>query len=196
MTALTAFPLRKKLAQVSWALRGYPVAPVEHKKLRAVVENKGNRRMFVETGTGTGQMVNAVKLGFRHVISIELDKYLYDVASRKFQDVINVTILHGDSSIILPAILKGAINEPAVFWLDAHYSGGITAYNGNVTTVKEEVQAILAHPLAQQHVILIDDASAFGGCGWYPTLAEMRGIVEQHGMALEVRDDIIRITKR
>ena len=186
--------LMQKIERWLWAARGHPIPEVEPVKLRAVLENKGERRVFIETGTGLGSMLDAVKEEFPIIVSIELDSYLYDVANSYFggRDDCTVLIINGDSVGTLPKILQ-ELTRPAVFWLDAHYSGGITTYMGNPTPVREELKAILAHPLCNQHVILIDDASSFGVCEWYPTLDEVRQMAERNWMAMEVRDDIIRI---
>ena len=66
-----------------------------------------------------------------------------------------------------------------------------------MTTLMQKIErwlwAARGHPLCNQHVILIDDASSFGVCEWYPTLDEVRQMAERNWMAMEVRDDIIRI---
>ena len=58
----------------------------------------------------------------------------------------------------------------------------------------EELGAIYRHnPTA--HVILIDDARHFTGAGDYPSLDELRRLVDEWspGASIEVADDIIRL---
>jgi len=87
-----------------------------------------------------------------------------------------------------------AIDEPTTFWLDAHYSGGITAKGEKDTPVMEELYAIL-NQFKHRCVILIDDARCFNGKDDYPTIEEVRGFIfgKQHDWVFEVRNDIIRI---
>ena len=48
---------------------------------------------------------------------------------------------------------------PAVFWLDAHWSGGETARGATECPVLGEIAAIRAH--SPEHAILVDDAALF-----------------------------------
>lgn len=100
--------------------------------------------------------------------------------------------MHGDSGKILPEILA-SLNKPCLFWLDAHYSDGITAKGDVETPIVSELEAIFNHSI-QSHVILIDDARCFIGENDYPTIDWLREyILKQHlDWVFEVRDNIIR----
>jgi hypothetical protein len=80
--------------------------------------------ILVETGTYLGEMVRKTVNHFESIFTIELDENLAHKAMKRFQRYSKVQILHGDSSIILESILE-QIQEPAIFWLDGHYSGGV-----------------------------------------------------------------------
>jgi len=176
-----------------WEQSGRPAPPPDVWKQR-VVRQHGERfslRVLVETGTFLGDMVYAMQDQFDHIISIELGNVLYLHAVLRFIRLRNIRILHGDSARVLVKVL-GWLREPALFWLDAHYSGGITTKGNKETPIVEELMAIFAHPI-KGHVILIDDAREFNGTKDYPTLDTLRVLVARHGFVLEVRDDIIRI---
>ena len=49
------------------------------------------------------------------------------VAFRFFENESKVKLYHGDSNKLLPEILQNT-NEPVTIYVDAHYSGGDTAY--------------------------------------------------------------------
>jgi hypothetical protein len=151
-------------------------------------------RVLVETGTYLGLMVRAMRRHFDELHSIELDDALFRRAARRFARFPNVHLLHGDSGKLLPRVLE-RIESPALFWLDAHWSGGITARGDTDTPIMRELEAVLSHGHGDRHVVLIDDARHFTGDD-YPTVAAVRARVEQlrPGMVLEVADDIIRIT--
>jgi hypothetical protein len=165
-------------------------------KQRTVLEyaQRFSLSTLIETGTYFGFMVNATKRRFRRIHSIELDDRLYQRAYKKFSRFKHVSIHQGDSSRVLPMILT-RIQEPCLFWLDAHYSSGITARGERETPIMEEGRCILSHPLAIEHVILIDDARNFVGANDYPTLEELNKLVSAQCLSLRVyvENDIIRI---
>jgi hypothetical protein len=150
-------------------------------------------RCLVETGTLHGDMVAAMQPYFQKIISIELSDRFYREACRRFEGVANVELIHGDSAKEIARVVA-RLREPALFWLDAHYSGGNTARGDNDTPVGEELRAILK-PGLPDHVILIDDARCFGNDPAYPSLEQVRQLVQsvRPGWRVEVKNDCIRI---
>lgn len=149
--------------------------------------------IFIETGTCLGQMVYANRDIFQRIYSIELDKQLWSGAQKLFRSYEHITILHGDSTKVLPLVLRD-INEPVLFWLDAHYSGGFTTKGDKETPILNEIESIFSHRI-NNHVVLIDDARLFVGKSDYPTLETLRDFIQNRDPKLnfEVYDDIIRI---
>lgn len=148
---------------------------------------------FIETGTYFGDMVDALKGEFEQVQSIELDHFLFERAQRRFRSYSHVRILHGDSASLLPLALA-TVNRPTLLWLDAHYSGGITACGDQQSPILVELDHIFRHPI-RGHVIVIDDARLFGTDSAYPTLQQLQEYIDEQSplRKLEVRDDTIRI---
>lgn len=148
---------------------------------------------LIETGTYLGSMVNAMKGEFDEIVSIELDEQLSEMARRRFARYGHISIIQGDSAKILPKLLLGREN-PCLFWLDGHYSGGITAKGARETPIVQELLEILRHPV-DGHVVLVDDAREFNGERDYPTLSEIRRLVSEQwpNWKFEVENDIIRI---
>src|SRR5690606_18181920 len=110
-------------AIVNWERQGKPVPP-PHALKQQVVLDYGRRyglRVMVETGTYLGDMVEAARSEFRRIYSVELDGELYRRAVERFRGRGNVVVLRGDSVAVLPKLLQ-RLNEPALFWLDGHYS--------------------------------------------------------------------------
>ena len=149
--------------------------------------------LFVETGTYKGKMVYAVMPYVREIYSIELDQTHYHNAHKRFAGYANIHLRQGQSGEVLPEIMK-EIQQPCLFWLDAHWSGGSTAKAEQETPIMEEMECILNHPLADRHVILIDDARCFTGQNDYPTMQalEQRIADAQPDWVFKVEDDIIR----
>ncbi|MBW2739181.1 MAG: hypothetical protein JRE64_10125 [Deltaproteobacteria bacterium] len=154
-----------------------------------------NCQLFFETGTYLGDMIQAVKDDFKHIYSVELSEQLYRQAQLRFKKNHHITLLQGDSGKVIQESLK-QIQEPCLFWLDAHYSGGITAKGDKLSPVMEEVVLILTHSV-KNHVILIDDAREFTGRDGYPELSELKEKVAMLRPELNfaVKKDIIRIVK-
>ena len=148
---------------------------------------------FVETGTYLGETLGYIagKSGVE-CISIELSPELHQQARQKFHGHRNVTLLEGDSGDKLPEVLE-KISSPSVFWLDGHYSSGITAQADFDTPISTELEAILKHPI-KNHIILIDDARCFDGTNNYPYLDDLIEVIRKDGgYTTEVSTDIIRI---
>jgi hypothetical protein len=178
-----------------WVNSGEPTPPphsVKQMTVKAFAKRFG-ANMFVETGTYLGDMVSAIKNCFQTIYSIELSPDLCNKAKKKFAHFKHVNIVEGDSSRVLGEILK-RINEPCLFWLDGHYSKGITAKGEKETPILEELRAILKHPV-QNHIILIDDARCFTGENEYPTIATLKKLIvsKYPDYVFTVESDIIRI---
>jgi len=180
-----------------WLKNGMP-APPPHGIKQGVVKEYARTykcRIFFETGTYLGDMIWAVKDNFQHIYSVELSKSLHQQAQRCFRNDKHITLINGDSGKILRETLK-KIKKPCLFWLDAHYSGGITAIGNKHSPIIEEINTILKHPI-KNHVILIDDARMFAGKDGCPELTELKEAVTMLRPELNfaVKKDIIRIVK-
>jgi len=150
---------------------------------------------FIETGTYLGDTLGYIAKSGVRCTSVELSRELYEAARKRFNEYKNVRLVQGDSGKILPELLK-EINKPVLFWLDGHYSSGITAVAETHTPISAELQAILGHPI-KRHVILIDDARCFDGQNDYPHLDDLLQAVREEGSySAEVSADIIRLVPR
>ena len=181
-----------------WLKNGM-LAPPPHGIKQGVVKEYAKKyqcQVFFETGTYLGDMIQAVKDDFRHIYSVELNAGLYQQAQLRFKKDHHITLLQGDSGKILYETLK-QIQEPCLFWLDAHYSGGITAKGNKLSPIVEEINEILKH-FIKNHVVLIDDAREFTGTGGYPEIGEFMETVSQIRSDLNicVKQDIIRIVRK
>jgi hypothetical protein len=151
-------------------------------------------KTFVETGTYLGDMTAAMRASCDRLYSIELSEELFREARRRFLSDRSVTILQGDSGVKLADVMA-RIDRPTLFWLDGHYSGGITARGKTDTPILEELEHILAAPCLG-HVIVIDDARCFGNEPGYPTIDELKAFVlsRRPHLSITVRDDSVHIT--
>jgi hypothetical protein len=199
------FPIRKiwqkkrwKEELLEWEKKGRP-APSPHLIKQGILQDYAKRyglKILVESGTYYGDMVDAMRPYFRTIYSIELSKKLFMLSARRFSSVGNVKLIHGDSGAAMPDVLS-KISEPALFWLDGHYSGGVTAKGVNDTPILNELEHILGSDI-KGHIILVDDARLFKGDPSYPRMAALNQFIlsKRTDMEMMILDDCIRITPK
>lgn len=153
-------------------------------------------KTFVETGTYLGAMIDATLSTFEKIYTIELDPLLFNKAKRKFKNHRNVRVIKGDSAVKLLEILP-KIKEPTLFWLDAHYSKGITAKGDLNTPILEELRVIINH-FIKEHLILVDDASSFIGKNGFPTISNLKKYILKlyPNLVIETKHNIIFIFQK
>lgn len=189
---------RDRLKIRSWHNAGEPAPPPNAVKRRIVASYASlfGAETFIETGTLYGDMDYSMKDRFKSIYSIELNEDLWRRAARRFRHYRHIQILHGDSGEVLPQILEH-VSCKCLFWLDGHYSGGITAKGIMETPIMKEIQVILQHPV-KGHVILIDDARCFDGTRDYPKLNELKDFIASRApdYMFSTVKDVIRIHPR
>jgi hypothetical protein len=171
-----------------YSLLSGPEKRAEIKKWQSMTGYK----LFVETGTFLGDTTLAMSEVFEHCWTVEIDAALYARALARFDGRTNITLLHGSSDTLIDPILKD-IKEPAIFWLDGHYSRANTGRGTVDTPILAELLKIFQHPI-KSHVILIDDARVFIGRNDYPTIEALHQFVRAHSpYRMRLANDIIRL---
>jgi len=146
--------------------------------------------ILVETGTYKADTVRSLRRQFRLIYSIELDERLHMEARRRCRGQRNAVLVHGDSGQVLREVLS-KLREPAMFWLDAHYSGGATAGSSQDNPLLTEVQSILQHGIGG-HAVLVDDyREVVSGRDGYPDARQLRHVADQAGYRVQVADDML-----
>lgn len=179
----------------AWTISGKPL-PVPSIVKQTMVEEYqklSGYTILVETGTYLGDMVNAQRKNFQKIYSIELGKDLYLRAVERFKSYRHINMIQGDSAIALDQITK-ELKDPVIFWLDAHYSGGITALGDKECPIFGEIDAIFKYTNHLPHILLVDDARCFVGQNDYPTIERLSHYIQskQPKYVCEVKDDVIR----
>ncbi|MEM2772756.1 MAG: hypothetical protein QXR88_02810 [Candidatus Pacearchaeota archaeon] len=169
-----------------------PSASLWKVELIKKIAKQKNFKIFVETGTYLGDTIDQIKYEFREIFSIEIDKKLADYAAKRFRSFKHIKIINGDSRLELPKIIEN-INEPILFWLDAHYSGGITA-KSDKNPLLYELEYILDNWKCGS-LILIDDVRLFGTDEW-PTMDEIKNLISKFNSRFKtviINNDILKI---
>lgn len=141
-------------------------------------------KVFVETGTYLGNGILSVYNDFREIYSIDIKKEFIDSTEYIFRDSKKVFLYEGDSSAVLEK-LSNTIQEPAIFYLDAHYSGGETAFGidgDNGCPVLRELKILNRRTF--KDIIVIDDMRLMGkketsgveGSEYPPTVFDFRHV--------------------
>jgi hypothetical protein len=173
--------------------------PEDRRELLRATGAKHGLKVFIETGTNQGLTPLALLHSFERIYTIELDERLHRAALRMFKDQPHVTCMKGNSGQLLTRVMAG-IDEPALVWLDGHYSGPGTAFTEESTPIRDELAVLLEDP--RPHVIFVDDARIFGGgpehdlyphYAPYPDLTWVEETVGEHGYTYELADDIMRL---
>lgn len=168
--------LKQYFKVLRWTLSGHPLPPPHLIKQKMILDamRQYKPRIMVETGTLLGDMVEAMKHRFDRIYSIEISPELAHKAQQRFARDAHVEIIENDSAIALRELVP-KLGEPALFWLDGHYSGGTTGKGEKETPIMEELETILSSDIA--HVILVDDARCFGTEKDYPSLSGLETFV-------------------
>ena len=178
----------------NWTKEGKKL-PAPHVFKQSIIQDyqkKFNTKVLVESGTYLGDMIFAQLPFFDKLYSIELGDQLWEMATKRFENNKKVSILKGDSGRVLHDLVP-QLSQPTLFWLDGHYSAGITALGEKECPIYEELDAIFKSSL--NHVVLIDDARLFIGINDYPTIKDLSVYVleKRPNATFEVIDDTIRI---
>lgn len=187
--------LRASIGCWIWHCLGCP-APTPPAIKHATIRGYAKRfklDVLIETGTYLGDTIAATQNSFSEIYSIELSPELHKQAQKRFRNHPKIHLLQGDSGRSLRAILA-SVTRPALFWLDAHYSEGITARGTIDTPIVQELETILL-TAGPRSVVLIDDARMFNGTNSYPTVVDLQEQVNKKApnWVMEIKDDIIRL---
>ena len=152
--------IRKINGIIEWQRRGFSENSPQYIKQKLLLKFGIKDAVWVETGTYLGTTTKYLSDYYPHVYSIEPEPMLYKQASKRFERK-NVTLLNDVSENELPKLLpklSGNIN----FWLDGHYSAGMTFKGEKDCPVEDELTAIERNiQNFDKFVILIDDVRCF-----------------------------------
>ena len=124
-------------------IRGYPYSEIKN---------------FVETGTYKADSTLIAAKSYEYVYTIEIYEPLFLESKQRAENegISNITFLLGDSIEQLKNIIP-LVADGAVFFIDAHISGGDSGWNGKIRVpLIEELDVILTENLGPS-VFIFDD---------------------------------------
>jgi hypothetical protein len=143
-------------------------------------------------------MIYAMKDSFKTLYTVELAEELFVNAKQKFESYTYIHPIFGDSGKILHELVP-SLKQPALFWLDGHYSGGFTAKGELDAPVGQELDAIIQSiQNGIKHIILIDDARLFindTSYTGYPRMNEIKRLITEKlpDYNISIESDVIII---
>lgn len=175
----------------AWRRAGFPTPAPSSVKRELIRQLGRSYEVLVETRTYRGDTVRGLRHSFARIISIEVDEALFWRATHRCSGQENAELLLGDSAVLLPQVLKD-LDAPAIFWLDAHWSGGETGSGELETPVVQEIREIVAH--RPDNLVLVDDLREFVNAKPdYPTLNQVRDLAAAACYETQIGPDIIAI---
>lgn len=152
--------IRAMRAMSAWKSRGYLDNAPQFVKERIFIKYGIPHTQWVETGTYLGTTTDFLEKNFSKVYSIEPSAELYRNAVARFKGR-HVKLLNGTSETVLPDLLR-ELSGDCNFWLDGHYSAGIT-FKGDVDCPVEDELSAIENNLERfsKISILIDDVRCF-----------------------------------
>ncbi len=137
--------------------------------------------VVVETGTYLGQSAAILAEQFVKVITFERDSKLAARAKLKFASNSRIQVVEGSTRDTFASNIPDR-STPCLFWLDAHYSGGITAGADDPCPLLYELSIIFSTRDLSNTILIIDDVrEMIGGASDWPTLVEVCALLHENG---------------
>lgn len=178
----------------AWDKRDFAAPSPHFIKQRVLLRNGLPSATWVETGTYMGETTRVLSKVASMVYSVEPEPKLFARADQLFRDTANVKILNGTSESVFPGLLS-KLSGDVCFWLDGHYSAGLTFKGEKDTPIIEELAAI-SESLGRMGkvVVLIDDIRCFNPklpeFASYPPIDFLVDWARKHKMSWHIEHDI------
>ena len=178
---------------ILWNKRGFLDNSPQFIKQKILKKNSIKNAVWIESGTYLGSTTSFLSKISPHVHTIEPEKTLYLNAKKQFFQC-NVTCYNDTSENIIHLII-GNLDGEINFWLDGHYSGGITFKGDIECPVLKELETISQNLKKFKKIcIFIDDARCFFEGNEYVNYPSINKIIDwarNNNFVWKVEHDII-----
>jgi len=155
----------------------------------------GPEAVAIETGTYLGDSAILISQKFSKCTTIELDVALANRATQRLSKIQNISVIQGTTREVLQEILPNR-QTGLLVWLDAHFSGGITAGEDDKCPLMAEIKVIMDSRAKENTIVLIDDARALIGHGEWPMLSDVVTIAVEAGWSAVSIDDVLVVADK
>lgn len=178
----------------NWEQRAYAPPSPQPVKERVLLRHSTPDASWVETGTYLGNTTAALATVARKVYTIEPEPTLYRNAAQRFAGDARVEVINGLSEEVFPRLIP-TLSGNVCFWLDGHYSAGVTHQGPQDTPINDELACIERHLGGFDKVaVLIDDIRLFNPTftkqKGYPPLDSLVDWARQCGLNWQIEHDI------
>ena len=185
----------------NWYKRNFSSPSPEFVKHQVIKKYNLQKSLWIETGTYYGDTTKILSDIAEKVISIELDKRLYDLAIKKFENSKKINVINGESQNLLQDILKNESYKNLCLFLDAHtcldhITNKLISKNETLETpIMIELNIIESYIKKFNNVnILIDDIRLFDGkTKNYPNINEIVDWARKNNSSWFIEHDIFII---
>jgi hypothetical protein len=163
-------------------------------KQKVLLRNGLRDATWVETGTYMGDTTSVLSKVAKMVYSIEPEPALFSKAEQRFSNTSNVKIIKGLSEDVFPKLLP-TLSGNVCFWLDGHYSAGITFKGPQETPIIDELTGI-GRNITQMGkvVVMVDDVRCFDPSNpefsAYPPVGFLVDWARKHNLTWHIEQDI------
>ena len=167
--------LTERLAALYRYDAGRLESPADHAKRRHLlgIFRERKHQVLVESGTYLGGTVAFMLPHARKIVSVEIEPSLYEEARRRFAGEPKVELHLGDAAKLIPELVAG-IDQPALIWLDGHFTGGVNTVRGEAVEPAPGILDSLARlELPSGTTVVVDDLRLFGRGDGFPQLDEL-----------------------
>lgn len=184
----------RRIERVNWEARQFAAPSPAYIKRQVLVRNGIPGAAWVESGTYLGDTTSMLAKSSRRVISIEPNQKLYERATKRFASSLNVEVIHGLSEEVFPRLLP-QLHEEFNFWLDGHFSDGLTHKGPKETPIEDELRCIEMNiQNFPRLALLIDDLRCFNPTrpqyAAYPSLDFLVDWARANHLAWHIEHDI------
>lgn len=185
-------PLAGYFLDIVAKLRNRPYVPHSYTKLHnlAACRQLTGAKEIIEVGSFKGVTARRLSYIFDHVVTIEIDPALHELARERCTGRSNVELILGDGAKVLPQV--AARTRSAVIFLDGHFSGGETGQGDEPEPVLKELDIIAGH-LDNFVGIVVDDFRLFGvEAGWpmkHEVLAKLESLLKPPAWSIAILND-------
>jgi len=177
-----------------WADREFAAPSPHFIKQKVLLRNGLRDATWVETGTYMGDTTSVLSKVAKMVYTIEPEPTLFSKAEEKFRNTSNVKIINGLSEDVFPKLLP-TISGDICFWLDGHYSEGITFKGPQDTPIIEELAVIGGiTTTTSKIVVMVDDIRCFdpknSEFSAYPPVDFLVDWARKHNLTWHIEHDI------
>lgn len=192
--------IQDKRSFLEWKRRQYASPSPPSVKRKVLVRCGLPDGTWVETGTYMGDTTAFLSEYSKHVYTIEPSPELFKRAQARFSSNQKITCINGLSEQIFHDLLpklSGKVN----FWLDGHFSAGVTFKGPVDTPIVEELKAVEKNLARYQRAaVFIDDVRCFDPVNpeyrEYPKRAFLVEWAERNGLDWHIEHDIFIALKK